>query len=128
MDAHRIDVLDRADDDAVVVLVADDLHLELLPAEHRFLDQDLVGRRGVEAAEHELVELVERVGDAAAGAGEREGGADDRRQAGDVHRMKRLELRGEPMLVAPEPLAEPPLRLEGGERLRPRASLRRASL
>ena len=32
--AHRVDVLDRADDDAVVRLVAHDLHLELFPAEH----------------------------------------------------------------------------------------------
>ena len=34
--AHRIEVLDRADDDAVVALVAHHLHLEFLPAEHRF--------------------------------------------------------------------------------------------
>ena len=32
--AHRIEVLDRADDDDVVLLVADDLELVLLPAEH----------------------------------------------------------------------------------------------
>ena len=30
--------------------VAHDLHLELLPAEHQFLDQHLADRRGVEAA------------------------------------------------------------------------------
>ena len=46
--AHRIDVLDGADDDGVVGAVAHDFHLEFLPAEHRFLDQHLVGRRGVE--------------------------------------------------------------------------------
>ena len=39
--AHRVDVLDGADDDAVVRLVADHLHLELLPAEHALLDQHL---------------------------------------------------------------------------------------
>ena len=48
MHAHRIDVLDRADDDAIVVLVAHHLHLELFPAEYRFLDQHFAGRRGVE--------------------------------------------------------------------------------
>ncbi len=32
--AHRIEVLDRADDDAIVLLVAHHLHLEFLPAEH----------------------------------------------------------------------------------------------
>jgi hypothetical protein len=40
--AHRVEVLDRADDDAVVRLVADHFHLEFLPAEHRFFDQHLV--------------------------------------------------------------------------------------
>ena len=72
MHAHRIEVLDRADDDAVVVLVAHHLHLEFLPAEHRFLDQHLVGRRGVDAALDDVDELRLVVGDAAAGAAERE--------------------------------------------------------
>ena len=39
--AHRIDVLDRADDDEVVRAVADDLELELLPAEHALFDEHL---------------------------------------------------------------------------------------
>ena len=68
VDAHRIDVLDRADDDAIVRLVADDLHLEFFPAEHALLDQHLVGRRGVDAALDDLDELALVVGDAAAGA------------------------------------------------------------
>jgi hypothetical protein len=45
--AHRVEVLDRADDDAVVVAVAHDLELVLLPAEHRLLDEHLVDRRVV---------------------------------------------------------------------------------
>ncbi len=81
MHAHRIDVLDRADDDRVVGAVADHLHLEFLPAEQGFVDQDLADRRGFEprAADGGIVVAV--VGDAAAGAAERVGGADDRRQA-----------------------------------------------
>ena len=75
------------------VSVADDLHLELLPAEHRFLDQHLGGRRGVEAALDDLEELLAVVGDAAAGAAEREGGADDRRQADDLQRLQRVDQR-----------------------------------
>ena len=39
--AHRVDVLDRADDHGVVGAVAHDLELELLPAGDRLLDQDL---------------------------------------------------------------------------------------
>src|SRR6202008_3055613 len=45
--AHRIEILDRADDDAIVLLVAHHLHLELFPPEDAFLDQDFVGGRGI---------------------------------------------------------------------------------
>ena len=87
MDAHRIDVLDGADDDAIVRAIADDLHLEFLPAEHRFLDENL-GRGGcVEAALDDVEELGAVVGDAAAGATQREGGADDGRQADMIERL-----------------------------------------
>ena len=88
--AHRIDVLDRADDDAVVRLVADDLHLELFPAEHAFLDQHLSRRRGVEPALDDLDELLAVVGDAAAGAAERERRTDDGRQPHMLERRQRL--------------------------------------
>ena len=63
-----IEILDRADDDAVVVAVADDLHLVLFPAEHRFLEQHLVGGRGIESARHDGLEFLAVVGDAAAAA------------------------------------------------------------
>ena len=81
MHAHRVEVLDGADDDAVVRLVADDLHLVLLPAEHALLDQHLVGGGGVEAPLHDVEELLAVIGDAAAGAAHGEGRADDRGQA-----------------------------------------------
>jgi hypothetical protein len=116
VNAHRVDVLDRADDDAVVGAVAHDLHLVFLPAEHRFLDQHLGRGRGVEAALDDLEELGAVEGDAAAGAAEREGGADDRRQAdmvergrGDGHGMGHVTL----LAVA---LAEIPAILELVER------------
>ena len=114
--AHRVDVLDRADDDAVVRPVADHLHLIFLPAEHALLDQHFGGRRGVEAGLHDLVELRAVEGDAATGAAEREGRPDDRRQAdmverlrGDGHGMAHIAL----LAVA---LAEVPLRLQRVER------------
>ena len=88
--AHRIDVFDRADDDAVVFFVAHHLHLEFFPAEHQFLDQHFVGRRGVDAAFDDVDELRLVVGDAAAGAAEREGRTDDRRQPDVVERFQRL--------------------------------------
>ena len=99
VDAHRVDVLDRADDDAVVPLVADHLHLEFLPAEHRFLDQDLMGRRGIEAAGDDGVELVAVIGDAGAGAAKGIARADDGRQAGVLERPPRLiHIVGDPAL------------------------------
>ncbi len=39
--AHRVEVLDRADDHDVVVDVAHHLHLVLFPADDRLLDQHL---------------------------------------------------------------------------------------
>ena len=42
--AHRVEVLDRADDHDVVALVAHELELELLPAEDRLLEEHLGGR------------------------------------------------------------------------------------
>ena len=45
VDAHRIEVLDRADDDDVVEPVADDLELELVPAADGLLDEHLADRR-----------------------------------------------------------------------------------
>ncbi len=110
--AHRIEVLDRADDDAIVLFVAHHLHLELFPAENGFLDQHLVGRGGIEPALDDVQKLFLVVGDAAAGAAHGEGGADDRGQAdlGQCHQRfgQRLLL----VALAPLVLAERPLPLE----------------
>ncbi len=81
MYAHGIDVLDRADDDAVVVVVADHLHLVLFPAEHGFLEQHLVGGRSVQAARHRALEFLAVIGDAPAAAAEGKGRPDDGREA-----------------------------------------------
>jgi len=78
--AHRVEVLDRADD-AVVLTVAHHLHLVFFPAEQRFLDQEFVGGRGLQAAFADGDELVAVVGDAAARAAHGERGPDDRREA-----------------------------------------------
>ena len=99
MDAHRIEVLDRADDDAIVRAVADHLHLELLPPQHRFLDQHLVRRRDAQPAADDLLEFLLIVGDAAASAAQGEGGADDRRQPDKgERRLRLLERAHEPAL------------------------------
>ena len=88
--AHRIEVLDRAHDDAVVRVVAHHLHLVLLPADQRFLDQKLVGRGWPRTALADLDELFHVVGDAAAGAAEGEGRTDDGREADTALHLQRL--------------------------------------
>ena len=55
--------------------VAHHLHLELFPAEHRFLDQHLVVGEASRPRLHDVDELLAVVGDAAAGAAQREGRA-----------------------------------------------------
>ena len=55
--AHRVEVLDRADDDAVVRQVAHHLQLEFLPAERALFDQHFVNRGEVEAALQNFVQL-----------------------------------------------------------------------
>src|SRR5262245_19728542 len=81
MDAHGIHVLDRADHDEVVGHVAHDLELELLPPDHRLLDQNLVHRAQLESTIRELAELLDVVGDTAADAAQRERRPDDQRKS-----------------------------------------------
>ena len=90
MHAHRVDVLDRADDHAVVVAVAHDLQLELLPAGDRLLDQDLADRGDLQAPPREVPELLARVREPAAAAAERERRPDDHRVADRVAERQRL--------------------------------------
>ena len=80
MHAARIEVLDGADHDGVVVDVAHHLHLVFLPAEDRFLDEHLAHRREVEAPLDLGVELLAVVGHARARTAEREARPDHRRQ------------------------------------------------
>jgi hypothetical protein len=87
MHAHRVHVLDRADDDRVVLAVADHLHLELLPAEEALVDEDLGHGARFEATAADLEVVVAVVGDAAPRSAEREGGADD---GGKPHGLERV--------------------------------------
>ena len=82
VDAHRVDVLDRADDDGVVRAVAHQLELELVPAEQRLLDQHLADRALGERALQQPLELLLGSRGAAAVPAERERGPqDDRRDS-----------------------------------------------
>ena len=81
VDAHGVEVLDGADDDAVAGDVTHDLHLDLLPALDGLLDQDLGLRGQGQALLADAQQVVVVVGDAAAGAAQGEGRADDGRVA-----------------------------------------------
>ena len=61
--------------------IAHHLELVFLPAEHALFDQRFVHRREIEAARQNLHQLFAVVGDAAAGAAQREAGAQDDREA-----------------------------------------------
>ena len=80
MDAHRVEVFDRADDHDVVVLVADHLELELAPTLDGLLDQHLRDRRRRAATTDVIAQLFHRRGEATTLATEREGRADHHRQ------------------------------------------------
>ncbi len=90
MHTHRVEILDGADDDAVVVLVAHDFHLVLFPPQHGFVDEDFGGWRGIEAGGRDLLKLFHVVGHAAACAAHRETGADDDGQADALDRRARF--------------------------------------
>ena len=49
MHTHRVEVFNRADDDAIVVAVAHDFHLKLFPSEQRLFNQQLVSWRCFQA-------------------------------------------------------------------------------
>src|SRR5208282_4939873 len=80
MHAHRVKVLDRADDDAVIVLVAHHFHLEFFPADHRLLDQHFMGRTRFEATLDHRDEFFAVVGNPAAAAADRERWTNDGRK------------------------------------------------
>ncbi len=81
VDTHRIDVLDRANDDAVVVPITNDFHLEFLPANYRFFQQNLGRRRHLEAVSDYALELFTVIGNSTTAATHRKRRTDDRREA-----------------------------------------------
>ncbi len=81
VNAHRIEVFDRADDDAVVVFITHHFHLVLFPADQRLINQQFVGWGKVQAALTNFFELFAVVSDTAAGAAHGKGRTDDTREA-----------------------------------------------
>jgi len=115
VNAHGIEVLDRADDHHVVVGVAHHLHFVLFPPQHRLLEQHLVDRRIFQPAQHQPVERLAVVGHAGAGPPERETRADYAGQADllddltgfvqGVDRLAAAALQSDPLHGRLEPVA-----------------------
>ena len=84
MHAHGVEVLDGADDHAVVLLVAHDLHLDFLPAQHALLDHDLRRGAGGKAARGHFLQILQIVGHAAARAAQGKGRAYNQREGQHV--------------------------------------------
>ena len=72
MNADGVEVLHAADGDDVALAVAHHLELDLFPAADALLDQDLVDRGAAQTVLGDLEEVFLGVGDASAGAAERE--------------------------------------------------------
>ena len=86
--SHRIEVLDRADDHAVVGAITHDLEFVFLPAGDALLDEDLADRTGVETGLGQTAELLGGGRDSRATTTEDVRGTDDQGQTDrrhDVH-------------------------------------------
>ncbi len=86
VNAHRVDVFNRANDHAVVGAVTHDLHFKFFPAEQRFVDQYFRDRREIEAAGDDFLIFLAVVSNATALAAEGESGPDDQREGSDFLR------------------------------------------
>ena len=81
MDAHRVDIFNRADDDAIIRFVADNFHLIFFPPDEALIDEHFIGgRRGKPGADN-FFKLFEVIGDAAACAAHGEGRTNNRGQS-----------------------------------------------
>ena len=131
VDAHRVEVLDRADDDAVAGPIDHHLELELLPALDRPLDEGLLDRARLEAVREARPQLLLGSRKAAALAAERERRPDDRRRRGRPGARRASERRRSPARGRPAathrvaeraPVLRPPDRVEvGADQLDPEA-------
>src|ERR1700681_3450651 len=105
MDAHWVEILDRAHDHDVVVTVAHDFELVFLPSQHALLDEHPVHGGEIEAPTHDGLVFRAIVRNAAAGAAQTEGRANDRWESHTVE--ERLGLlprsrRGSPWYREPD--------------------------
>src|SRR6266550_6855599 len=81
MNAHRVKVLNRADDDDVVAQVAHDFEFVFLPTQNGLFDQGFMNRREIEAARENIEQFFAIIRNAPARAAEGEARTYDYREA-----------------------------------------------
>ena len=81
VDPHRIDVLDQADGDHLILRIADNLDLQLFPTRDRLFDQALAGKGRLQPARNDGPQLLDVVDQTATLATHRIGGPDDHRKS-----------------------------------------------
>ena len=80
MDTHRIEVFDRTDNDAIVLVVPYHFHFIFFPTENRLLDQQFIGRRKIQPALTNFDKLFLVIGNSATTATHGERRTDNRRE------------------------------------------------
>ena len=88
VDAHRVKVLDGADDDHIVLAIPHHLQFVLLPAKDGLLHQHLARGGGGQSSGNDVVQLFGGVRDAASGTSQRKGRTDDERVGGGFRKSK----------------------------------------
>ena len=77
MNTHRIEILYRADNNAVITPVPHHFHLKLFPTENAFLNEQFVGGRRIQPTAAYRLILLSVVGNSTAAASKGEGGSDN---------------------------------------------------
>ena len=80
MHAHGVEILNRTDNDAVIIAVTHHFHLVLFPAEYGFFQQHLGGRRKIQTVFTNINELFLVVSDTATAAAHGKGRPDNNRE------------------------------------------------
>src|SRR5206468_10297382 len=81
MNPHRVEILNRADNDDIVLQVAHHLELELFPSDDGFFNQHLVHRTEVQAVLNNAFKLFAVEGNASTRPAERKRRPDDGRKS-----------------------------------------------
>src|ERR1051326_6294970 len=85
MHAHRIKILDRANDYNIVMQIPHGLEFELLPSDNRLLDENGMDRTQIETTLDDTFEFLTIKRDAAPCAAQRERRPDHDRKTKDLH-------------------------------------------